>query len=244
MTRFLPLLLVVVLVACGAPTGGTTTPTPGAETAPTLATVSGGTLTIGRTAAPDSLNPGAGYIAEAYEIYSLVYDTLFNVNLRSEVEPLLATEWQRSDDGLNWTFTIREGVKWHDGQPLTAEDVAFTYNMIRGFEAFGLISSYTTRITDVQAPNPTTVTISFDGPVVNTDERFSAVYILPKHIWEQFSDEKAAVEFENLEMIGSGPFKMAEYRQGEFTRLEANKEHYLSPPNIDEVIFKVYGTAE
>jgi peptide/nickel transport system substrate-binding protein len=81
----------------------------------------------------------------------------------------------------------------------------------------------------------------FEGPVANTDERFSAVPILPKHIWEQFKDATAAAEFENLEMIGSGPFAMAEYRPGEFTRLKAVKDHYLTPPKIDEVIFRVFG---
>ena len=64
--------------------------------------------------------------------------------------------------------------------------------------------------------------------------------ILPKHIWEKFKDEKAATEFENLDMIGSGPFKLAEFKSGEFTRLTAEKDHYLTPPKIDEVIFKVY----
>ena len=80
----------------------------------------------------------------------------------------------------------------------------------------------------------------FEQPVANTDERFSGVPILPKHIWEKFKDEKSATEFENLEMIGSGPFKMAEFKSGEFTRLTAVKDHYLSPPKIDEVIFRVY----
>ncbi len=251
------ILLTTLLAACGGgpPAAPAATSAPAAASAPAASVTeaptsapapaaSGGTLRIGRTAGPDSLNPGAGYLAEAFDIYDLVYDSLIYVNQKSQVEPLLATKFEPSADGTTWSFTIREGVKWHDGQPLTAEDVAFTYSMISGFEGFGFISSYTTRITDVQAPSPTTVTITFDGPVVNTDERFGSVYILPKHIWEQFADEKAAVEFENLEMIGSGPFKMAEYKQGEFTRLVANKEHFLSPPNIDEAIFRVYGSAD
>jgi peptide/nickel transport system substrate-binding protein len=86
--------------------------------------------------------------------------------------------------------------------------------------------------------------------VANTIERFSAISILPKHIWSKFidpknpADSKAAVEFENTEIIGSGPFKMAEYKPGEFTRLTAVKDHYLNPPKIDEVIFRVFGNGD
>jgi peptide/nickel transport system substrate-binding protein len=144
-------------------------------------------------------------------------------------------------DGKTWTFKLHEGAKWSDGKPLTAEDVAFTWNMINGFESFALLKDYTTHFQSAEAKDPTTVVITFDTPVANTVERFSAVSILPKHIWEQFKDEKSAVEFENTDLVGSGPFTLVEYKPGEFTRLKANKDHYLTPPKIDEVIFKVYG---
>jgi peptide/nickel transport system substrate-binding protein len=74
--------------------------------------------------------------------------------------------------------------------------------------------------------------------------RLSVIYILPEHIWEKFKDEKAATEFENTEMIGSAPFKMEQYKQGEFTKLLANKEHFAGAPKIDEVIFKTYANPD
>jgi peptide/nickel transport system substrate-binding protein len=80
--------------------------------------------------------------------------------------------------------------------------------------------------------------------VANSDERFASVYILPQHIWSQLGDEAAVLEFENLEMIGSGPFKLAEYVPGEFARLSAVKDHYATPPKIDEVIFRVFGNGD
>jgi len=248
----------MLLAACGAPQASTPSAPPQAEGAapvePTAApapdaaatdapqtATSGGTLRIGRTAAPDSLNPGVWYLAEAYEIIFLVYDSLIATNLRNQAVPQLAREWSVAEDGKTWTFKLHEGAKWHDGTPLTAEDVVFTYQMIQGFDSFGLIKDYTTLIERVEAPDPTTVVIAFEDTVANTDERFSGVPILPKHIWEQFESEQEALEFENLEMIGSGPFRMAEYRPGEFTRLTAVKDHYLSPPKIDEVIYRVFG---
>ena len=181
---------------------------------------------------------------EAFNLFDLVYDTLINIDLRGEPYPGLATEWSLADDGRTWTFTLAEGATWHDGTPLTSEDVKFTWEMIDGFESFALIKDYVSLLESVEAPDPTTVVITFAEPVANTDERFASVYILPQHIWGEFADETAATEFENSEMVGSGPFRMAEYRQGEFTRLEAVKDHYAAPPKIDEVIFRVFGNGD
>jgi peptide/nickel transport system substrate-binding protein len=218
----------------------TAAPAAAEPTAATAPAATGGILSIGRTATPDSLNPGVAYLSEAFDIINLVYDALITTDLRNKAQPQLAKEWSVDASGKVWTFKLHDGVKWHDGQPLTAEDVAFTWNMIKDFESFALIKSYTSLLVKAEAPDATTAVLTFEQPVANTDERFSSLYILPKHIWEKFKDNKAASEFENLEMIGSGPFKLAEFKSGEFTRLTANKDHYLSPPKVDEVIFKVY----
>lgn len=247
------LLIAALLSACGgAPSGGgaaaptavsgdaTTAPVPTGATEPAQTPGSGGTVRIGRTAAPDSLNPGVMYLSEAFDITGLVYEGLIGIDLQNKGVPQLAREWSVGEDQRTWTFKLHEGAKWHDGTPLTAEDVAFTWNMIYGFDDFALIKSFTNGMESAEAVDPTTVVITFETPVADTDERFSGVPILPKHIWEQFADNQAAIEFENLEMIGSGPFKLIEYVPGEFTRLSAVKDHYLAPPNIDEVIFRVF----
>jgi len=255
------LLLVLLLAACGgAPAGGATAPSaepggaapavseataaPGAPEATAAPSAGGGTLRIGRTAAPDSLNPGAGYLTESFDLWDLAYDTLIRIDLKGNAYPGLAREWSVAEDGRTWSFKLAEGAMWHDGQPVTSEDVKFTFDMINGFEAFALLKDYTTLLESVAAPNPTTVVVTFSGPVANTDERFSALYILPKHIWEAFPDETAATEFENLALIGSGPFKLAEYKPGEFARLSAVKDHYADAPKIDEVIYRVFGNGD
>src|SRR5581483_451241 len=181
---------------------------------------------------------------EAYDLFGLVYDTLITIDPRGKAQPQLAKEWKLGDDGKTWTFTLQDGAKWHDGQPVTSEDVAFTYNKIKEIDTCSTIKPYTNLISKIETPDPKTVTISFEQPVANTDERFSGVFIYPKPIWEKLKDSKAVSEFQNTEMVGSGPFKLAEYKQGEFARLTAVKDHYQSPPKIDEVIFKVYGNAD
>jgi peptide/nickel transport system substrate-binding protein len=265
----LALLVALAISACGGPQGGAqptaavTEPTaasgqPTAATEPTASTDSqptaappdsqptaapsgsGGTLRVARTASPDSLNPGAAYIVEAGDIQALVYDSLIAYDPRLSPKPQLATEWSDSEDGKVWTFKLNPNAKWHDGQPVTADDVVFTFTMVKGFESFGLVKPYADNFVSGEASDPQTAVLTFDSPIANWLERFSAMPILPKHIWETFADEAAALEFENAEMIGSGPFKLAELQSGEFTRLTAVKDHYLEPPKIDEIIFQVY----
>lgn len=257
------LLLSLLLAACGgAAPGGAATQAPAEPTASGAATqppadpaatapatdpatgASGGTLNIGALAAPDSLNPGSAYTVESGYIQDLIYDSLYYLDLNNQIYPGLASAWSVAEDGRTWTFTLVEGATWHDGQPVTGEDVKFTYEMINRFEAFGLFTDYVSLLESVEVPDPGTVVITFEQPVANTEERFSSIYILPRHIWEQFPDEAAAIEFENAEMIGSGPFKLAEYRAGEFTRLEAVKDHYATPPKIDGLIYRVFGNGD
>src|SRR5262245_15867696 len=130
----------------------TASPAEAQATTPPAEGASGGTLHVGLKAAPDSLNPGAAYLSEAFEIFGLVYESLITTDLLNKPQPQLAKEYSVAADGKTWTFKLHEGVKWHDGQPLTSEDVAFTYNMIRGFDAFALIKDYTTRIEKVETP--------------------------------------------------------------------------------------------
>jgi peptide/nickel transport system substrate-binding protein len=217
---------------------------PAAATAAPAATTGGGTLTIGIGGAPDSLNPGVGYLTEAFDLYDLVYDQAVDIDLKGQYHPMLVDSYTPSADGKTWTLKVHQGVKWHDGQPLTAEDIAFTYNMIIGFEEFGFIKSYTTHFVKAEVSDPATVKLTLDAPVGNMEYRLSVIYILPKHIWEKFADQQAALGFENVEMVGTGPFMMEEYKQGEFTKLKANKEHFQTPPKIDEVIFKTYANPD
>ena len=91
---------------------------------------------VGWTRQPDNLNPFVGYDAPSFEIWYLTYDSLVGYDpktlspMKGENSTGLATDWTISADGLTWTFTLRQNAKWSDGVPLTAKDVAFTYNYV------------------------------------------------------------------------------------------------------------------
>ncbi len=89
------------------------------------------TFTVGLTNEVDSFNPFLGIEAESYEMWALMYDYLIGYSMKDmSPTPALAESWETSDDGLTWTFHIRDGVKWSDGEPLTAEDIAYTYGRV------------------------------------------------------------------------------------------------------------------
>jgi peptide/nickel transport system substrate-binding protein len=238
--------LALVLAACGgaqaSPSeGADQSEAPGESAAESEGTATGGTVRIGIGGYPDSLNPGNGVLSEAYALYELVYDTPISVNSSGEFVPELAESWEVSDDGLSWTMTIVDGATFHDGEPLTAEDVAFTIELYRDTEAFPFLPSYAAPFVDIQAPDERTVVLTTEEPLVTFEAYMAFIYVLPQHIWESEADP---VAFENAEMIGSGSFSLVEASQGEFVELAANKDHWSLVPNIDGVIFQTISNAD
>ena len=229
-------LLVVfglVLASCGQ---GTPSAQPGSSS-----TATGGVVKIGIGGSPDSLNPGDGLLTEAYELYELIYDTPINLSATGTYEPELAKSWSVAPDGVTWTLELVDNAKFHDGTPLTSEDVKYSLELYRDTTDFPYLSSYPDVFETITAPDPTHVVIKTSAPVGNFEYRLTFMYILPKHIWEKQSDP---VGFDNAKMIGSGPFELAEYKQGEFTRLTANKTYWKGAPHIDGVIFQTIKNAD
>ena len=232
----------LVLAACGTSQSsnqpsGSAAASAGASTA----SVTGGKLRIGIGGSPDSLNPGNGLLSESYTLYELVYDTPISLAADGSFQPELATDWSVAADGETWTMTIRDDVTFHDGTPLTADDIVFTLELYRDTADFPYLPSYSDVFDSITAPDPTHVVIHTDGQIGNFEARMVFDYILPKHIWETVDDP---VAFDNAEMIGSGPFKLVENQQDEFTRLAANRDYWGTVPNVDEVIFQTFSNAD
>jgi peptide/nickel transport system substrate-binding protein len=227
------LTLLVVLAACQP--AASESPT-GSEGAQPSSSATGGTVRVGYGGSPDSLNPGRGLLAESYILYWLVYDTPIEFDPEGNYHPELATDWEVSDDGLTWTLHLVDNAVFHDGTPMTSEDVAFTIETYRDND-FAYLSGYPDVFVEVEAPDPTTVVLHTEEPVSNFEYRMSYMFVLPKHIWEN----EDAFEFANEEMIGTGSFKLADYETDEFVELEAVKDHWHVIPNIDGVIFQTIG---
>ncbi len=231
--------LIFVLAACSSGSGDTTTTT-GADGSGTTITAgagtAGGTVRIGYGGAPADLNPGLGVLVEDFIMYNLVYDALLNIDLEGNFQAKVATEWSVSEDGLIWTLKIRDDITFHDGTPLTADDVAFSLTLYRDTADYPYAPTYMAPFTTIEAPDATTVTLTSEAPVAAFEYRMPAMYVLPRHIWEGVDP----ATFTNDEMVGSGPFTLAEYSQDEFVRLAGNDSYWGGAPTVDELIFQSF----
>jgi peptide/nickel transport system substrate-binding protein len=198
-------------------------------------------LRLGWTNDPDNLNPFIGYESSSYEIWAINYELLvgFQASDYANVPGVgLATDWQTSDDGKVWTFTITDKSKWQDGKPLTAKDVAFTFNYIIDNE-LGMFIDYVKFIDKVEATDDTTVVFTCSKPKANMLGLW--IPILPEHIWSKVKPSEVENKFKNAPpIIGSGPFQTVEWKKGEYVRMTANKDYWRGAPKVDEVIFQTY----
>ncbi len=210
MTWTLAVTVTLVFAACS----GSATTAPRAPVSTTsgqvAATPSSQPLRVGWLSEPDTMNPLTTYSTEGVEVTQLIYDKLLDYDLNLKPEPELATSYAYSTDGKSITFHLRSGVTWQDGQPLTADDVAYTYNLIHD-NNLGQYAQFLTDLTSVQTPDPATVVLNFSAP--QAFDPALVVPIVPKHIWSKM-DIKTIENFPNDTPVGSGPYKFVQWQKG------------------------------
>lgn len=258
--RVLALLLLVTVAGCGpaaqAPSvAPTTVPAPPTEAAPVAATtapaapttasaptpVLGGTVTRAITAEPTSLDPHAAPGSGQNVILPYIFDTLVFRDMDNTYQPYLATGWEIAPDGKSVTFTLRDDVTFHDGTPLNAEAVVFTFKRFK--EARTSAGEGLASMTDVEALDDYTVRFTFSEP---SAVFFSTLATPYAGIVSPAAVEAAGDAF-GQQPVGSGPFKFAAWQQGTKVVLERNPDYRWSPapvtnpgaPYLDRVIFTV-----
>jgi peptide/nickel transport system substrate-binding protein len=200
------------------------------------------TLRVGATTIWDAINPATGW--ESYTLRYWFHDGLIEWSELQTFEPGLAESWEVSDDGLVWTFNIREGVTFHDGTPMTAEDVAWSLNfLMEGM--IGPLEIYVTGFEEVVALDDTTVQITLSEPTALMETaRLHYAWILPRSVWEGMTYDEI-MEFEDISaVIGTGPYKLVEYVEDEYLIAEANEDYYRGKPVIDRITIQQYGTED
>ncbi len=198
------------------------------------------TFTVGVSQEIDSLNLTNGYLVVDYEVWNLQYATLTDKSDNDfSIKPGLAETWESTADGLTWTYHLREGLLWSDGEPLTAEDVAYTINRSVEEEWFNH-TSITGNLT-ATALDATTVEIVTSAP----DPRLPMMdaYILPKHVYENI-DTEALTTYAAEDGVGSGPFTLTEHEPGQYWKLARNENWYGEAPAVDEVVFRYFAEAD
>lgn len=227
--KFLAFLLVLLLCFSTAGCGGAAQTSAGVNT-----------LRIGNTQDIDTLNPLSSELMIGFEVFLLVYDPLVRYDENYEPVGSLAESWETSGDGMTWTFHLREGVKWHDGEPFTSEDVKFTYDLMINNEQGYMYNSYLSGITGVECPDDKTVVITTDAPKANM--LMNTTPILPQHIWSGVAAEELGT-YPNDTPVGTGPFKFDSYSTG-VVKLVKNDAYFGTVPSIDECIFISYSNTD
>lgn len=198
------------------------------------------TLRVGTTYIIDTINPAASFFG--YNIKSLLYETLVEAADGNNVYPGLAESWSVSEDGLVWTFKLREGALFSDGTPATAVEAAWSINWIIENEVPTMIS-YLTSVTGAEAVDATTLNITVSEPVSNMiSSKLLYVYIMPPHVWEGKSPDEIAQFDDPAVTIGAGPYRMTDYQPDEYMILEANENYFRGAPPVDKVIYQQYAT--
>jgi len=203
-------------------------------------------LVIGHAESTDSLDPGRGFTQTTSIIHKAVYDTLvtFPAGDASSVEPALATSWDISDDGLVYTFHLRDDVKFSNGDPLTANDVVFSFNRL--IHINGNPASVATTIASVEASDDHTVVLTLNGPdpsilaklvfgafsVVNANE----VRAQGGTDAEDAATSDTAETWLNSHSAGTGPYMLDHWDPQVETVLVRNPNYWGEAPYFDRIV--------
>jgi peptide/nickel transport system substrate-binding protein len=213
----------VLLVACGG--GGGAVDVGGDGEA-----AKGGTLVAAISGEPDQLDPHKTSAYASFQVLENVFDTLVEPDEELQFQPALAESWETSDDGLTWTFTLRDGVTWHNGRELVADDVVYSYTRIIDEE---LANSYRfSSVEDVTAPDEQTVVITVSRPTPNLLANigaFKGTAIVAKENVENGSITR--------EPIGTGAFRFDSYAPGDRLKIVRNEDYWGGEVPLDGVTF-------
>jgi peptide/nickel transport system substrate-binding protein len=207
-----------------------------------------GTYVEGVVGQPQFINPALADTNDVNrDIVELVFSGLMAYDNEGKLRLDLARDYRISEDGKIYTFYLREGIKWHDGETLTVDDIIFTAKTVQdprvkshlalNWQGVGMekINDYTVQFILKQPYAPFLETLTMG--------------ILPQHIWGKITLENIALSEYNLKPIGSGPFKFLDYQKeasGKIIsyRLAQNKDYYVRRPYINEIVFSFFDSEE
>ncbi len=214
------------------------------------------TLRVGMLQGIDSLNPFIAYEDSSYVTLFNIYDRLITYDEDLNPKPLIATSWEVDDwndaddaattdinEGANrlWRYHIAENVKWHDGEPLTVNDVVYSINVNLN-ESMWAFTPYISIRTALYATSIDATTVEVYLKIPNVHVENLMLPIVPEHIWSQYTVGEIQNSVVNDHPIGSGPFRFVEYAPNQYVILDRNPDYHLGPVAYDRVVFQFYGS--
>ncbi|HLN65497.1 MAG TPA: ABC transporter substrate-binding protein [Symbiobacteriaceae bacterium] len=257
------LSLALLVTACG----GSKTQSPSTDAKPAAEATKGSKiLTIGYWSSPDSFSPITNKTQYGTIVYSLIYPSLYAMNDKLEYEPRLAESYTKNDAGDTFTFKLRKDAKWTDGKPITADDVAYTFQVIAhpdtptsrrslidtiaGLDATGVSETKDFNVSGIKVIDANTIEFHTKKPVDADSfmEKVGAgIWIMPKHVLEPAvkADLKGLDKAEHVmkPTVYGGPFKLVEYKTDSHIELAPNETYFLGKPKLDKLFIRIVGQA-
>ena len=228
--KHLPLHAAVVATLCLATSVAMTSP-PGGASAPG----GGGVLVAAQSAEPERFDPHMTGGYSSFQVLENIFDTLVQPGDDLTMEPALATEWTTSDDQLTWTFKLREGVTFHNGRELTADDVVYSLERIRDPEVGSNIAYRLDSVDTITAIDPLTVEIAVTAPTPNLLTKLGGYKGMAIVARENVEDGTI-----DTDPIGTGPFMFESYTAGDGVELVSNPDYWRADeglPHLDGIRF-------
>jgi len=235
------MLLGLILSACGGNVAATQPPAagPGQATEPAAGEGGGGTVVLVIPEEPAGLNRHLADAALLYQVSDATVIGLTTPNENGEYTPRLAAELPTvSDDQKTVTWKLREGLKWSDGEPLTSDDIKFTWEAVSNPNsgAFNATSGFDL-IESIETPDELTAVVHYSEPYVGYLGQFSAA-LLPRHATG--NPEEMMTWDWNMKPVAAGPFVVTDWRSGESITMERNPNYYEEgKPYLDQLVFRI-----
>ncbi len=197
----------------------------------------GGTLVIGHSSVPDIINPILTSETISVNLMDLIFSSLVRSDAAQRPVPDLAKSWEISKDGLVWTFFIREDVSFHDGHPLTAHDVEFTYKSLIDPKNVSPVTKRYDLIDKIETEGDYIFRVTLKHPFMPFIHWLSRA-IAPQHLLERVDLRNTPF---NHQPVGSGPFKLVDWTDNDTIILDANREYFRKDrPILDRLVFRTY----
>lgn len=198
-----------------------------------------GTMVLVVSDNPDNLNPYLHSLLASQQIYRFVFDSLYRVNDQGAWEPALATHEQISADGLDWTYTLRPGVRWSDGRLFTSADVKYVWQLTTNKDVHVSYATGFDRIAAVDTPTPTTVAFHLKAPYAPFREQVVGAPIVPQHVFGGLSADQINHASFNQKPVGTGPFAVSEFVTDDHVTLTANPYYWGAKPKLRRIVVRI-----
>lgn len=206
------------------------------------ASAQGGVIRVALQAMPESFNPVLPIELNGSTVAATLFAPLAVVNPETFVtEPYLAERWEVSDDLTTWTFYLHQNAVWHDGVPVTAEDVKFTYDRMKSEDEGLLTRASAATMETIEIVDEHTVRIHLAAPNAVLPDMLAGAGFepLPKHIFEGYQRLADAVDANTRQPVGSGAFRIGRIVPGSEIEVVAFEDFFLGRPQVDRIVFRV-----